>query len=94
MCNEPIATNNFEVLESRLASMIDNARSLDEIELALKSQRYIKSVRLADYLLKSNPPQRDFIVSFSMQDGSTVIKIVNIYDLGNQKFQFHKLRNQ
>jgi hypothetical protein len=51
-------------------------------------------VQVAGYLLKSNPPQRDFIVEFKTVNGSTVKKIVNIFDLGNRQFQFHKLRDQ
>ena len=94
MCDEALSTVDFEVLEKTLATAIDSARSLNEIEAWLKSQQCVKSVQLAGYLLKSNPPQRDFIVKFSMQDGSTVTKIVNIFDLGNQQFQFHNLRDQ
>lgn len=96
MRSESLSTVDFEALEleKRLATVIASARSLDEIEAWLKSQQCVKSVKLAGYLLKSNPPQRDFIVEFSMRDGSTVTKIVNIFDLGNQQFQFHKLRDQ
>lgn len=93
MCPGSFSTVNFEALEKALATTINNARSLNEIEVWLKSQQCIESVQLADYLLKSNPPQRDFIVKFWMQDGSTIKKIVNIFDLGNQQFQFHKLRD-
>ena len=94
MCAESRSTVDFEVLEETLATAIDSARSLDEIEAWLKSQQCVKSVQLADYVLKSNPPQRDFIVEFSMQDELTVTKIVNIFDLGNQQFRFHNLRDQ
>ena len=94
MCAESPSTVDFEVLEKTLSTAIDSARSLDEIEVWLKSQQCIKSVQLADYLLKSNPPQRDFIVVFSLQDKSTLTKIVNIFDLGNGKFRFHELRDQ
>lgn len=89
-----LSTFVFQVFEKKTASAIDSVRSLDEIEAWLKSQQGVKSVQLADYLLKSYPPQRDFIVEFSMQDGSTVKKIVNIFDLGNQQFKFNKLRDQ
>lgn len=85
---------DFEIFESTLATVINSARSLDEIEAWLRSQQCIKSLQLADYLLKSNPPQRDFIVEFAIGEDSTVTKIINIFDLGNQQFQFHKLRNQ
>jgi hypothetical protein len=94
MCAESLSTGDFETFQKTLAAAVDSARSLDEIEAWLKSQQGVKSVQLADYLLKSNPPQRDFIVEFRMQDGSTVKKIVNIFDLGNQQFRFHKLRDE
>jgi len=94
MCGKSLSTVDFEALEKTLATVINSARSLAEIEAWLKSQQCVKSVQLGDYLLKSNPPQRDFIVEFRMQDGSTVKKIVNIFDLGNQRFQFHNLRDQ
>lgn len=85
---------DFAAFEKALATMINSARSLDESEAWLKSQQGVKSVQLTDYFLKSNPPQRDIVVEFEMVDGPAVKKIVNIFDLGNQKFQFHKLRNQ
>jgi hypothetical protein len=93
MDDELLSTVDFAALEKTLATVIDSARSLDEIEAWLKSQQCVKSLQLEGYLLKSNPPQRDFIVELRMQDGSTVKKIVNIFDLGNQQFQFHKLRD-
>ena len=94
MCTESLSTVHLEAFQETLAAAIASARSLDEIEAWLKSQQCVKSVQLAGYLLKSNPPQRDFIVEFKTADGSTVKKIVNIFDLGNQQFQFHKLRDQ
>ena len=94
MCTESLSTVHLEAFQETLAAAIASARSLDEIEAWLKSQQCVKSVQLAGYLLKSNPPQRDFIVEFKTADGSTVKKNVNIFDLGNQQFQFHKLRDQ
>jgi hypothetical protein len=94
MGDESFSTVDFEALERTLATVIDSARSLDEIETWLKSQQYVKSVQLAGYLLKSNPPQRDFIVEFKTAGGSTIKKIVNIFDLGDQRFRFHNLRDQ
>jgi len=87
-------TADFQDFKKKIASVVDSANSLEKIDSWLKSQQCIKSVQLADYLLKSNPPQRDFIVEFNMEDGSTVKKIVNIFDLGNHQFKFHELRDQ
>jgi hypothetical protein len=94
MGDESLSTVDFEALKKTLTTVIDSARSLDEIEAWLKSQQYVTSVQLAGYLLKSNPPQRDFIVELKMAEDSTVKKIINIFDLGNQQFQFNKLRDQ
>ena len=88
------STFEFQVFEKKAVSAIESAESLDEIEAWLRVQQGVKSVQLTDYLMKSYPPQREFIVEFSMQDGSTVRKIVNIFDLGNQQFEFHELRDQ
>ena len=94
MCAESFSIVDTNSFEKALISVISSARSLDEIEAWLKSQQCVESVQLADYLLKSNPPQRDFVVEFKMQDGSMIKKIVNIFDLGNQQFRFHNLRGQ
>ena len=85
---------DIKVLEKKFAAAINSAGSLREIEAWLRSQRYVKSVELTEHLLKSNPPQRDLIVEFGMDDGPTVKKIVNILDLGNGQFRFHELREQ
>jgi hypothetical protein len=85
---------DIEVRKNELAAAIDNAGSLTEIENWLRQQPYVTSVELAEYLLKSNPPQREFIVEFKMQDGSAITKVVNFFDLGDGRFQFNALRNQ
>lgn len=94
MSGESFSTIDFTALEKTLATMINSAQSLDEIEAWLKSQQGVKLVQLAGYNFKSNPPQRVFIVEFKMDGGLTLKKIVNIFDLGDQQFQFHKLRDQ
>jgi hypothetical protein len=91
---ESSSSLDIEVLEKKIAAAIENAGSLREIEAWFRSQQYVKSMELTEYLLKSNPPQRDFIVEFGVGDGPTVKKIVNIFDLGNGQFRFHKLRDE
>jgi hypothetical protein len=93
MCGDSLSTVDLEAFQKNLVDAISHARSLDEITAYLRSQRCVKSVELANYLLKSNPPQRDFVVEFMREDGATFKKIVNIFDLGNQRFQFHKMRD-
>jgi len=81
-------------LERALPGVADGARSLDEIEAWIRAQPCVRSVELADYLLKSNPPQRDFIIECVTKGGGTVRKILNIYALSGQKFQFNSVRDQ
>jgi hypothetical protein len=47
-------------LERALPDLANGAHSLAEIEAWIRAQPCVRSVQLADYLLKSNPPQRDF----------------------------------
>ena len=84
---------DIDVRKKELAAAIDNAGSLSEIENWLRQQPDVTSVELAEYLLKSNPPQREFIVKFKLQDGSAITKIVNFFDLGDGRFQFNALRD-
>jgi len=80
-------------LARALTGVADGARSLDEIAAWLRAQPGVESVELADYLLKSNPPQRDFIVEYGTKDGARVRKILNVCVLGGDKFQFNGMRD-
>lgn len=85
---------DFEALEKALAEVVARARSLEEIEAWLNSQPSVKSVELANYLLKSNPPQRDFILELRTNDDSSIKKIVNIIHLNDGRFKFNQLRDR
>jgi hypothetical protein len=82
-----------EVNREALVAAVARARSLDDIVGWLKSQPGVKSVEVAAYLLKSEPPQRDLMVECGTDDGSTATKILNVYDLGGGRFQFNELRD-
>jgi hypothetical protein len=80
-------------LERALPGVAGNARSLDEITAWIRAQPGVTSVELGDYLLKSNPPQRDFVIECARKDGSRVRKILNVYVLSGEKFQFNCVRD-
>ena len=80
-------------LAKALSGIANNAHSLDEIAAWLRAQPGVTSVKLGDYLLKSNPPQRDFLVECTRKDGSTVRKVLNVYVLSAEKFQFNCVRD-
>lgn len=79
--------------ESALPGVANGAQSLAEIEAWVRSQPCVRSVRLADYILKSNPPQRDFVIECGTRDGTMVRKILNVYVLSGEKFQFNGVRD-
>ena len=82
--------NENDALERDLASAIDGAESLLEIENRLRSLRHVQSVELKDYLLKSNPSQRVFIVEIAPPDGTALTKVVKVFDLGDGRYRFHE----
>ena len=87
------STADFARVESALAAVISEARSLGQIESWLRTQPSVGSVRLESYLAKSHPPQRDFTVEFRAQDGSTAVKVISVFDLGDGRFRFRALRD-
>lgn len=78
--------------EKALPGVAGSARSLDEIEAWIRAQPCVRRVELAAHILKSNPPQRDFIVECGTKDG-TVRKVLNIFVLSGEKFQFNGMRD-
>jgi hypothetical protein len=94
MCPDFRSPVDFKAFLHALGEAVANARSLDEIAAWLASQPSVRSVTLEDYLMKSNPPQRDFSVELEIGNGSSVTKIVNVIDAGNGRFQFRTLRDQ
>ena len=74
-----------------LVATVNQARSVREIEAWLASQPYVSSVRVGDYLLKSNPPQRHITVALRVDDGEIVVKVINIAELGDDGVRFQKL---
>lgn len=88
------ANDEIGKLERALPDVANGAHSLAEIEAWIRAQPCVRTVELADYLLKSNPPQRDFIIECADEDGAPVRKILNVFVLGGQKFQFNGVRDQ
>lgn len=73
-----------------LVATVDKARSVQEIEAWLASQPYVRSVKVGDYLLKSNPPQRHITVALRMDHGEIAVKVINVAELGDS-VRFEKL---
>ena len=94
MAADSITSFALEDFERRLVEVVGSVRTIEEIETWIRSQSTAKAVRLEDYLLKSNPPQREFVVQFEAKNGAAVTKVVNVFDLGDEGFRFHEMRDQ
>jgi hypothetical protein len=80
-------------IEKNLPVIVAQVSSLEELDTWLKSQECIQSVRLENFLIKTNPPQREFIVEFKSKNGSTITKAIDIFVLGDERLRFNSVRN-
>lgn len=90
MRERSISINDFDKLKETLSKVVEKVSSLEEFETWLKSQEYIQSVSLQNFLIKTNPPQKEFIVEFKINDGSTRAKAIDIFVLENGRFRFSR----
>jgi len=78
MCGDTISAKELAKLTETLADVMQQIRSLEELEDWLRSQHCVESVKTADYLIKTEPPQKELLVTFKMDDGSTLTKVIDI----------------
>ncbi|GEM_PF-638905 len=78
MWGDTISVKDLAKLTETLTDIIQRIRSLEELEGWLRSQHCVKSVRTADYLIKTMPPRKELLVAFKMDDGSTITKVIDI----------------
>jgi len=77
-----------------LARVIAKAQSIGEIAQWLNDQPLVASVQVADYLRKTQPPQREILLQLRDDSAGLRSKSVTIYELGAQQFQLHRLRDR
>ena len=93
ICGGSSLMSDFNEIEKTLPVLVEQISSLEELDIWLKSQECIQGVSLQDFLIKTNPPQRKFIVEFKSSNGSTVTKVINIFVLGDGRLQFNNLHD-
>jgi hypothetical protein len=86
-----LASGDFRWLTT-LASITDEARSLDDIVRWLRAQPFVASIKAADYLLKSNPPQREISIEIRLISGGCWKGILKILELGPARFRLGSVR--
>ena len=78
--------------EERVVDAVDRSRSLSDLSRWLESQHCVESVRLRDYLIKTNPPRREFSIVVRDAAGSADEKTLSIALLPRGGFAFHEIR--
>ena len=90
MCSDP--SIDWAKCETALATVVANAASLDEIAAWLGSQAGVATVQLAAHLLKSNPPQREFMLELRSGGGDPVRMLVMVAERGDGRFALQEVR--
>lgn len=80
-------------IENTLLIIVAQVSSLEELKTWLESQKCIQSVRLEDFLIKTNPPQRELIIECKDNNESVFTKIINIFVLNDGEFSLNQLRD-
>ncbi len=84
--------DSLSEFEQYLPIVMDRMNSLEEFHRWLELQPHILSVTLEDYWIKTNPPQREFVVEFGGDRTSTVTRIIDVYVLGDGQIRFSECR--
>jgi ribosomal protein L16 Arg81 hydroxylase len=92
ICEESNSVITFDEIERILPSIIDQVTSIEELDTWLKSQECVQSVKLRDFLIKTNPPQREFVVEFKNSNGSTITRVIKIFVLETGQFRFNRMQ--
>lgn len=94
MTNNPDSNDYIQDLAQGLANAIRTLRSLDEITSWLGSRQGIKSVILMDYVIKTDPPQKEFVVTYTTDDGANAVKVIDILLLSNDRFALGSIHDR
>lgn len=78
MCGDTISSDDLAEMTEALAEHVERMGSLEELEEWLRSQPCVQSVEVADYVIKTRPPQKELFTTFKMDDSSTVTRVLDI----------------
>ena len=86
MCGDTISAEELAKLAETLADVVQGTKSLEELERWFRSQPCIESFRTENYLIETEPPQKELLVTFKMDDGSTATRVIDIILYPDQTF--------
>jgi hypothetical protein len=95
---EPVSTlppgpGDLDEFRPILSEAVSGATAVSDIEAWLELQPYVRSVLTEDYLLKSHPPQRRFIVELSLGGAPAVMQAIDVYTFDDQRFELRDIHD-
>lgn len=84
---------DLKTMEKNLEDALEEMGSLNGFENWLRSQSVVESVRLADFVIKTFPPQREILVTFRTEDGTRVTKVIDVEVLPDQTCHLVRLHD-
>jgi len=95
MTGAVVSDSDVEDLGKRIAAAAAAAASLDDLEAWLRAQPGVRDVRRSSAILKSNPPQQDFVLDLAQGEGAAVrTVVVSIFLHGNRTFELSAVRDR
>jgi hypothetical protein len=88
---DPASADDLRQLCPGLPEIVRQMTAPEELAAWLRAQPNVVSVTLADYLIKTNPPRREFLVQFRRPDGTVFEKAIEVVVLNDRSFQFHSV---
>ncbi|MEM7063452.1 MAG: hypothetical protein AAF572_09850 [Cyanobacteria bacterium P01_B01_bin.77] len=88
----PCENSEFSVFEQDLTVAISAATSLDEIYTWLTQHNDVDSVSVSDYIIKTEPPQREFNASYRLAPDTLTPIIIDVLEFSDDQFQLSEVR--
>lgn len=93
MSESTASGGDFGFSSDKISDLLNEMRSIDEFASWLRSQPGVTSVLIADYLIKTEPPQQEVVVRFLAADGTVVTKVIDVVLNPNGTLEFGGLHN-
>jgi hypothetical protein len=90
---DTLSTEDLEQFIQTLNDVVKKNKSLIELENWLTSLPYVQSVKTQEYLVKVHPPLKELVVTFKMNDESTITKVIDVVVHQDQSLSFERVHD-
>jgi hypothetical protein len=87
-----ISSRDLENFTQAIGGTLKRIDSLERFERWLERQPLVASVKISDYIIKTEPPRKEVIVTHQMSDGSTTTLVIVVILNPDQTFGLANIR--